>query len=238
MYNAKDYIDRAIFSVINQTYTNWVLYIIDDCSTDDSYDYVKNKYNKQDNIILVKNERNKGAAITRNVGLKMCQENVVCFIDSDDEWLENKLSLQISSIKAGYRIVIGNYLYKSKNEYYIKHSSNILTQYQFLKKQYRVCFSSVCINFAHEEKEYFKKIGHEDFEFLNRCFDRFGTSYVVSEIVAKYHCQENSLSSNKIKAARWHFNILKNEFGYSLPQTIYYFFHYFYNALKFSKKYR
>ena len=70
VYNAEKYLEETILSVINQSYKNWELLLIDDCSTDKSYEIIQ-KYLKTDKRIkYLKNEKNSGPAITRNRGLE------------------------------------------------------------------------------------------------------------------------------------------------------------------------
>lgn len=237
MYNASSSVVRAINSVINQTHIRWKLYVIDDCSTDDSYDIV-NKNFRDERIILLMNESNQGVSSTRNRGIEHSKEDIVCFIDSDDEWLENKLYLQIEEVKKGAGLVFSSYYYQKNKTHTINNKGFFLSHEDFLKKKFRVCFSSVCVNFNGREKEMFKKIGHEDFEYLNRLFLLNNKAVVISTPMVKYHCQVNSLSSNKIAAAKWHYAILKNNFNFSLPVRLYYFAHYLFQGLFFSFKYK
>lgn len=92
-YNTAQYITETIQSVINQTYQNWELIIVDDCSTDDT-DIVVGKI-KDPRIKYIKNQRNSGAAVSRNRALKIANGRWVAFLDSDDLWKPEKLEKQI-----------------------------------------------------------------------------------------------------------------------------------------------
>jgi len=96
LYNADKYIAETIESVINQTYQNWEMIIVDDCSTDESLSIV-NKYAVKDiRIILIKSEVNFGGpARPRNIGIRHSKGTFIAFLDADDVWKENKLQLQI-----------------------------------------------------------------------------------------------------------------------------------------------
>lgn len=83
-YNAEKYIGEAIRSVQSQTYTNWILLVIDDCSTDHTVDVVQAFVNTDDRIRLFRNTRNLGAAKTRNRGLELSEGEWVALLDSDD----------------------------------------------------------------------------------------------------------------------------------------------------------
>ena len=84
VYNVEKYLSRCLDSVINQTYKNLEIILIDDCSTDNSLEICK-KYKEQDNrIVVVGHERNRGASAARNTGMKTMHGEYVTFIDSDD----------------------------------------------------------------------------------------------------------------------------------------------------------
>ena len=92
-YNTAQYIAETIQSVINQTYQNWELIIVDDCSTDDT-DIVVGRI-KDPRIRYIKNEKNSGAAVSRNRALRAANGRWVAFLDSDDLWKPEKLERQI-----------------------------------------------------------------------------------------------------------------------------------------------
>ena len=89
VYNAENYIEKSINSVLNQTFTNFELIIIDDCSRDDSYSICE-KLKKDKRIILKRNDNNLGVADTRNYGIRLAKGVYITFLDADD-YLEEKL---------------------------------------------------------------------------------------------------------------------------------------------------
>ena len=84
VYNAENFLDKSVSSVINQTYKNLEILLIDDCSTDNSYNILKEYANKDNRIKLFHNEQNKHVSATRNVGIKNATGKYLYFIDSDD----------------------------------------------------------------------------------------------------------------------------------------------------------
>lgn len=107
-YNTEKYIRDSIDSVIAQTYTNWELIIIDDCSPDNSNEIIESY--KDPRIRLLKNERNSGAAVSRNYGLREAKGKYIAFIDSDDTWVKDKLEKQIKFIEDNdYAFVYADY---------------------------------------------------------------------------------------------------------------------------------
>lgn len=93
-YNTAQYIADSIRSVQAQTYENWELLIVDDCSTDDT-DGVVTSFLSDPRIRYLKNEVNSGAAISRNYALREARGRWIAFLDSDDLWAPEKLERQI-----------------------------------------------------------------------------------------------------------------------------------------------
>lgn len=94
-YQTDAYIAETIKSVLAQTYTNWEMIIVDDCSTDQT-DEVVNTFLTDSRIRYLKNERNSGAAVSRNRALKEAKGRWIAFLDSDDLWEPKKLEKQIA----------------------------------------------------------------------------------------------------------------------------------------------
>ena len=93
-YNTAPYIRETIQSVLDQTYQNWELIIVDDCSTDNTDGVVASI--KDDRIRYLKNEKNSGAAVSRNRALREAEGRWIAFLDSDDVWMPDKLEKQVS----------------------------------------------------------------------------------------------------------------------------------------------
>ncbi|OFI47922.1 hypothetical protein BG262_07985 [Floricoccus penangensis] len=89
VYNAEKYIIRCIDSIQNQTYSNLEIIIVNDGSTDSSYELCKEKYSSDDRIILI-NQENKGVTAARNTGIENSTGDYIGFVDSDD-WIEENM---------------------------------------------------------------------------------------------------------------------------------------------------
>lgn len=98
-YNTGRFIAESIRSVIAQTYQQWELIIVDDCSTDDTDAVVKSFHDER--IRFYKNEKNSGAAVSRNKALREAKGRWIAFLDSDDLWLPEKLEKQIDFMNKG-----------------------------------------------------------------------------------------------------------------------------------------
>ena len=100
MYNSENFISETIHSVLNQTFSDWELILIDDASTDSTLEIVTPLMEKQSNIKLFKNQTNQGAAISRNIGIAETKGKFIAFLDADDVWTPEKLERQITFMKA------------------------------------------------------------------------------------------------------------------------------------------
>lgn len=109
-YNTAEYISESIASVQKQTYTDWELIIVDDCSSDNTDEIVK-PFLSDKRIKYIKNETNSGAAVSRNRALREAKGKWIAFLDSDDLWLPMKLERQILFMKNnGYHFSYTNYI--------------------------------------------------------------------------------------------------------------------------------
>lgn len=94
-YNRRDLVIRAIESVIAQSFKDWELIVVDDCSTDDSFQYLKEKYNTENRISITQPPKNGGQGAARNFGILKCTAPFIAFLDSDDFWHPRKLEEQL-----------------------------------------------------------------------------------------------------------------------------------------------
>lgn len=133
VYNTSEFLARCLDSVLSQTFSNLQIIIVDDCSTDRSRDII-NSYKSHNNIEVIFNEANRGAAYCRNAGLKRARYKYIGFIDSDDfiacrfyELLYNEL------IQSGADIAVCDFHIVSKeNEMYIEATQDGTSKYSFI----------------------------------------------------------------------------------------------------------
>lgn len=118
LYNNERYIINCIESVIKQKYDNIEIIIVDDGSTDNSYNLVKEKYRGFKNIVLM-TQKNQGPSVARNRGISHATGEWILFLDSDDELVENALNtLVLNSQKSDLVIGGWNGIYSNRIEYY------------------------------------------------------------------------------------------------------------------------
>ena len=92
LYNKESYVENTINSILNQTFTNYEVLIVNDCSTDDSVAKVKPFLSEK--IKLIAHSENKGLSATRNTGIQNANANYITFLDADDLWVAGRFGLQ------------------------------------------------------------------------------------------------------------------------------------------------
>lgn len=128
-FNRSHCLKNAIFSVLNQTYKNLELIIVDDCSTDKTKDLIKTFNDERLKYIFLM--ENKGAAHCRNIGIQNSSGEYICFLDSDDEWHLNKIEYQLSKMEDG-DASFSDCQYISKNSISVKNNSHYNNEHDFL----------------------------------------------------------------------------------------------------------
>lgn len=96
VYNAKEYIEETVDCLLKQTYENYEILLVDDCSTDESYIIMERLRTKSDKIRCLQNEKNSGPAYTRNHGIRCAKGRYLAYMDADDLCDADKLECQIS----------------------------------------------------------------------------------------------------------------------------------------------
>lgn len=131
VFNCEEYIDRCLDSIVNQSFKNFELLIIDDASTDCSYDKINPYLRKYKNLKYIKLEENAGVGNARNIGMQLAKGDYIGFIDSDD-WIDSNFYMQTikSIVMAGAEIAIAGI----KTEHGNSYASEIRYQYQYENK--------------------------------------------------------------------------------------------------------
>ena len=113
VYNGEIYINEAIESILNQTYQDFELLIINDCSTDNSFKIIKSFSSSK--INLIQNNRNLGQSATMNIGLKLSKGKYIARLDQDDIADYNRLETQINYFTNNECSVLGTWAYSIDN---------------------------------------------------------------------------------------------------------------------------
>lgn len=132
-YNSEKYIARTIDSIMNQSYQNIEIIIVDDGSQDGTKSIVE-KYNLGDNKIRYFYQKNSGAPVARNYGFSKARGKYIIFFDSDDEMLPNGImKLYEKALESDYDLIMGNFFH-NLNGKRIRHEQNDIVLNSFLKK--------------------------------------------------------------------------------------------------------
>ena len=198
VFNSPHTIDRAIKSVLNQTYDNIEILIINDASTDNTQKILEDI--KVDNIRIFNFSNNKGPSIARNFGIKKSKGKYIAFLDSDDEWLPDKISKQVDLINR-YKdeewaaVYTGQILIKKNRivKIFPKDEGNLRLKILYIKTGLATCSTILIRKNVFEEIGYFneKLSFNEDPEFMIRYFEKYKIA-VIPDALVKIHSQPKS----------------------------------------------
>ncbi|MBV6541681.1 glycosyltransferase family 2 protein, partial [Ursidibacter maritimus] len=208
-YNAESYISKAIESVLQQTYKNWELLIINDNSSDNTLNII-GSYLYENRIKVFNNHINLGPARSRNIGLDHANGKYITFLDADDFIDKEKFQVQLSFMKENkISMSHGNYIFCNNDGYKIKKvSTDIQVDYFSLLKGNQFKIMTVLIEKDSIDGIRFPDIKHEDYAFYLECLKKIPYSLSQSQRFDSYVRIGNiSVSSNKIKSALWTWDI-------------------------------
>ena len=206
-YNTAEYIDKSIDSVLSQSYPYWELIIVDDCSTDNT-DEVVGKYLSDSRIRYLKNEKNSGAAVSRNYALREAKGKWIAFLDSDDLWEPEKLEKQLGfMIENDYKFTYTDYKIKLNGEWlpFVYTGPNKVTKFKMKNYCY---FSTITVIY---DREYVGLIQIEnvrknnDYAMWLKIIEK-AQCYRYPECLSSYIKHEGSISSgSKMKLIKHHY---------------------------------
>lgn len=208
-WNTARFIRESIDSVRNQTYTNWELLIVDDCSTDNTDEIVASYSDER--IRYFKNEKNSGAALTRNRAMREARGEWIAFLDSDDLWTPEKLERQLQFMKEN------NYVFSYHEYVKIDEESKPLNIYVSgpevvtKHKMYNYGYPG-CLTFMYSAKAMgliqikdIKK--NNDYAILLKLCKK-ADCYLLKENLAEYRIRKKSISHDKLsKKLKSHYDL-------------------------------
>ena len=237
-YNAEKTIEQAINSVLSQTYTNFELLVVNDCSKDRTVELVKDIVAKDSRVRLISNVKNSGVSYTRKHGLEEAKGDWIAILDSDDAWEPEKLEKQIELQRRTNADLLftGSAFMDSEGhpiDWYL-HAPKEVT-YRQLLKQNVLSNSSALVRKELYAKHYAIGDGmHENFAIWLSILKKGTKAYGVDEPLLIYRIAKSSKSGNKVKAARMNWNTYRHV-GLNLMEAIYYECWYIFNGIR---KYR
>lgn len=210
-YNTARFIPETIRSVLDQTYTNWELIIVDDCSTDDT-DAVVAQF-QDPRIRYLKNETNSGAAVSRNYALREAKGRWIAFLDSDDLWLPEKLEKQIAFMERnGCAMSYTNY--EEIDEQSAPKGVTVTGPRRISKAgMYAYCWPG-CLTVMYDASV----VGLVQIEDIKKNNDyamwlqaaRKADCYLLDELLGKYRKRAGSISNHSYKKLIvWHYKLFR-----------------------------
>ena len=233
-HNSEKFIIESVESVLVQTYSNWELIIVDDCSPDSSNHIIMKYVDSDHRIKLIKLEKNSGPAVARNTAIEAANGRYIAFLDSDDVWLPNKLEKQIKFMQdndlaftySSYKLVgednedLGLFITKDKISYF-----------DMLKTCSVGCLTAI-YDTEKIGKQYMPLIlKRQDYGLWLKILKLIGETRGILEPLATYRIRKNSVSSNKVKAAKYQWKIYREIEKLSFLKSLYYFVFYAYNGV-------
>ncbi|MCC2139281.1 glycosyltransferase, partial [Faecalibacterium sp. CLA-AA-H283] len=209
-YNAEKTIEQAINSVLSQTYPDFELLVVNDCSTDKTAMLAEAIVKKDDRVRLISNEKNSGVSYTRKHGLEEASGEWVAILDSDDAWAPEKLEKQIKlQKKTNADLLFTGSAFMDADgkpiDWYLAAPAEVT--YRQLLKQNVLSNSSALVRKELYAKYYAVGDGmHEDFALWLNILKDGRKAYGVDEPLLIYRIAKSSKSGNKFKAAKMNWN--------------------------------
>lgn len=199
-YNRAHFIERSITSVLNQSYKNFELYLIDDGSTDNTKEVIA-PFLALDNFHYLKKE-NQGVSAARNFGIKNSNSPWVSFLDSDDEWLSHKLQEQVSAINH-----LPELSFFHSNEIWMRNGVRVNLPKKFDKGHYELVERSLEMCLISPSTVIIKRdlllefdnfdesiLLCEDFDLWNKILANYKVGFIEKELIIKYAGHDDQLS--------------------------------------------
>ncbi len=229
-YNAERFIGEAIESVQKQTYANWEMVIVDDCSTDGTVRIVEEYRKKDPRIKLYRLEKNSGSAVARNTAMEHAKGRYIAFLDSDDRWLPEKLEKQLRFMQEkDIAFSFTTYVRMLEDGTRTRALSNTpeVVGYDDLMK--RCVIGCLTVMLDRDKIGHLKMVNirtRQDYVYWLTITKKGFLAYGLPEVLAEYRLVDNSISSNKWKAAKRNWYVFRKIEKQSLLKSIWYFAHY------------
>lgn len=234
-YNAAPYLEETVKSVQAQTFTDWEMIIVDDCSKDKTYHIANALAEKDPRIKVFQNEINSGVAVTRNKALDAATGEFIAFLDSDDLWHPKKLETQIKEMEKEVLPFTYTYYQKFDTENgkcgKVIKAPNKMTAKKILGNTAIGCLT-VIVNKNIVGQFYMPNIKHtEDNATWHEILSRGYEARLVKEVLAFYREGNQSLTANKTSSIKGQWKTYRDYYGYNIVKSSLYFTSYAIHAV-------
>jgi len=228
-----EFIKETYQSIDKQTYIAWEWLITDDCSTDGTWEYLLSLALQDDRIKPIRNDRNSGAAVTRNNAIKRANGAFIAFLDSDDIWLPDKLSMHIDFMEqqqanisfTPYSLIdeAGDELHKIID----KNKKGAFSYQDMLIKKANMgcCTVIVRTNAFHDLSMPLIRAG-QDYALWLKLLKTGQQAIIFPKALSQYRIVTNSLSRNKLKKAYKIWQVYREIEKLNIFKSLYVFSHY------------
>ncbi len=228
-YNGVRTLEETVQSVLHQTYGEWELLIVDDGSTDESAELIRQLAHEDQRIRPVFLQRNGGVAAARNAGLDRARGRLVAFLDADDIWEPDKLEQQVSHMGitgAAFAFTAYGLMDREGNRSGRMVRAREQIRYTELLKGNQIGCSTVMLDLARLGPVRMPEGHHEDYLLWLQILKDGWIAHGLSRPLTVYRKDARSLSGNKWRAARWTWEVYRVHQRLSLPQSLWFFAHY------------
>ncbi|EGR0171512.1 glycosyltransferase family 2 protein [Vibrio alginolyticus] len=235
-YNSDGTILESIQSVLSQTYKNWELIIVDDRSTDNTWQVIQTYADKYDNIRVYQNKENLGAGASRNFAIKKAKGRFIAFLDSDDLWTEDKLAEQIPfMLENNYPLTYTHYSrFTSEEDLSVVTAPEYTTYKKLMYSNVIGCLTAVYDTQA-LGKRYMPLIRkRQDMGLWLDILKDTPKAYCLPKPLAKYR-MDSGMTANKFSVLSYQWKFYRDVVGLSLPRSLFTFSVY---AVKGTMKHR
>jgi glycosyltransferase involved in cell wall biosynthesis len=213
-FNTGEYIAASVESVLAQTYPNWELLIVDDCSTDNTTEVICRYQDPR--IILLKNKTNSGAALSRNYALREAKGRWIAFLDSDDTWEPKKLEKQLRFMQEnGYAFTFTDYRICLNGVWmpYINTGPDVVNK----RKMYNYCyFSTITVMYDRSVIGLIQIADmrkNNDYAMWLQAIEK-SDAHRLPECLSYYIKHDDSITGgSKLRLVKWHYRLFRQALG-------------------------
>lgn len=237
VYNSSSFIEETVLSAINQTYKKIEVILVDDCSSDNSIELIKQIMNKHACVFLYQNKTNSGAGVSRNTAISFAKGQYIAFLDSDDVWREDKIEKQLMDLHATNASFSYTAIEMIDQDDVIKKKKRKIKRkvsYRFLLKNTVIPTSTVVIdrNVVGDFRMSHRR-GGQDYATWLEILKISGFAYGVDEPLCKYRVgRKDSLAGNKWKSIKQVWSIQREDQHIGRIRVMFNVACFIFNALK------
>ncbi|MCF2595524.1 glycosyltransferase family 2 protein [Pseudoflavonifractor phocaeensis] len=239
-YNAEKYVEAAIRSVLAQTFPEFELLVVDDCSRDRTAEIIQRLARQDSRVVFLQNPKNSGVAATRNYAISQAKGEWVAFLDSDDLWRADKLEKQLALLRGHPDGVLAYtasaFIDQDGKPYSYIMEAQPEVSYQTLLRRNLLSCSSVMVKTEVIRRYPMGHDGmHEDYTTWLQILRETRCAYGVNEPLLIYRLSPNSKSSGRVKSAKMLYRSYRYV-GYGCMTAACLVFRYFFYSVRKRRK--